>query len=78
MAKKKEPAEGNEGIAEGALRELGFGSLVDFALKSPVFKQRFREVNQQVEERLSREIVGGRRQPVSDSEDREWPDQNFI
>ena len=61
MAKKKEPAEGNKGIAEGALRELGLGNLVDFALKSPVFKQRFREVNQQVEERLSREIAGGRR-----------------
>lgn len=60
MAKKKEPEE-HEGIAEGALRELGFDSLVDFALKSPVFKQRFREVNQQVEERLSREMAGNRR-----------------
>lgn len=49
MAKKKKPEEGTAG---SALRELGFGNLVDFALKSPEFQQRFREVNEQVEENI--------------------------
>jgi len=51
MAEKKKPEE-SEGMAEGALRELGFGNLIDFALKSPTFQQRFREVNEQIGENI--------------------------
>lgn len=58
MAKEKKPEEESEGMADGALRELGFGDLVDFALKSPAFQQRFREVNEQIEERLSKVATG--------------------
>ena len=57
---KKKP---EEGMAEGTLRELGFGSLVDFALKFPVFQERFREVNEQIEERLSKGATRERIRP---------------
>lgn len=49
MVKKKKPEEESEGMAESALGKLGLGGLVDFALKSPAFQQRFREVNEQIE-----------------------------
>ena len=57
MAKKK-PKEESEGIAESALRELGLGNLVDFALKLPGFQQRFSEVNEEIGERLSKGTPG--------------------
>ena len=60
MAEKKKPEEKSEGIAEGVLGELGFSGLVEYALKLPVFQQRFREVNKEIEERLSRESTGER------------------
>lgn len=63
MARKKKPEEESEGIAEGALRDLGFGGLIDFALKSPVFEERFREINKEIEEKLSEEAEGGRARP---------------
>lgn len=63
MAEKKKPEKESEGMAEGALRELGFGGLIDFALKSPVFQERFREVNKEIEERLNKEATGGRVRP---------------
>ncbi len=52
MAKKKRPEEKSEGMAEGVLRELGLSNLVDLALQSPAFQQRFREVNEQIEENI--------------------------
>jgi len=52
MAEKKKPEKESEKMAEGALRELGLGNLVDLALQSPAFKQRFREVNEQIEENI--------------------------
>ena len=60
MAEKKKPEEKSEGMAEGVLRELGFGGLIDSALKLPVFQQRFREVDKGIEERLSRESTSER------------------
>ena len=59
MAKKK-PGEESGGMAESALRDFGFGNLVDFALKSPAFQQRFREINEQIEENIRR---GAHRDP---------------
>ena len=53
MVEKKEPEEKSEGMAEGVLRELGLGNLIDLALKSPAFQQRFKEVNKEIEERIS-------------------------
>jgi HSP20 family protein len=58
MAEKKKPEAESEGMAEGALRELGLDNLVDLALKSPAFQQRFKEVNGQIEENIRR---GGHR-----------------
>lgn len=58
MAEKKKPEAGSEGMAECALRELGLDNLVDLALKSPAFQQRFKEVNGQIEENIRR---GGHR-----------------
>jgi HSP20 family molecular chaperone IbpA len=52
MAEKKKPEEKSEGMAEGMLRELGLGNLVDLALKSPAFQQRFKEVNEQIEKNV--------------------------
>lgn len=63
MAEKKKPEEESEGMAESALRELGLGGLVDFALKSPVFKERVREVNEEIGERLSKGATEGRVRP---------------
>lgn len=54
MAKKKKPGAESEGMAESALRELGLGNLIDFALKLPTFQERFREVNKEIEERISK------------------------
>ena len=57
MPEKKKPEE-IEGAAERALRELGLGGLVDFALRLPAFKERFSEVDQQIGERLSEGATG--------------------
>jgi HSP20 family protein len=54
MAEKKKPEKESDGMAEGVLRGLGFGDLIDLALKSPVFQQRFGEVNKQIEENIHR------------------------
>ena len=52
MAEKKKPELESEGIAEGALRELGLGNLVNLALKSPAFQERFKKVNEQIERNI--------------------------
>lgn len=49
MTRKKEK---EEGMAEGVIREFGFGGLIDTLKKSPAFKERLRVVNEQIEQNI--------------------------
>jgi len=52
MEKRKEAEAKKEGLAQSVLKGLGLGRLVKEAEKTAVFKKRFKEVNEEIEEKL--------------------------
>jgi HSP20 family molecular chaperone IbpA len=51
---KGEKKRKTKGVAEGVIREFGFGGLLDVARKSQAFRERLEEANRQMEENIRR------------------------
>ncbi len=54
MKKGKESGK-KEGLAQAVLKGLGLGKLVKEAEKTTLFKKRFKEVNEEIKEKLKKE-----------------------
>ncbi|MFH1695197.1 MAG: hypothetical protein ABH850_02080 [Candidatus Micrarchaeota archaeon] len=52
--KKRKESEKKEGLVQAVLKGLGLGKLVKEAEKTILFKKRFKEVNEEIEEKLKK------------------------
>ena len=54
IMKKRKESEKKEGLVQAVLKGLGLGKLVKEAEKTILFKKRFKEVNEEIEEKLKK------------------------